>query len=84
MDNKTIKFDDTEIEEYKFKQHKFPISINNIDINKIVISNKLPFDKKNFKYFLKVRPWYIFRPNMSIYKRNFHKTRYMYFSIKIL
>ena len=56
MDNKTIKFDDTEIEEYKFHQHKFPISINNIDINKIVISNKLPFDKKNFKYFLKVRP----------------------------
>ena len=56
MDNKTIKFDDTEIEEYKFQPHKFAISINNIDINKIVISNKLPFDKKNFKYFLKVRP----------------------------
>ena len=45
-------FDDTEIEEYKFNQHKSPISINNIDINEIVVSNKLPFGKQDFKYFI--------------------------------
>ena len=28
------------------------ISINNIDINKIVVSNKLPFSKHDFKYFI--------------------------------
>ena len=43
---------DTEIQEYKFHQYKSPISINNIDINKIVVSNKFPFDKKDFRYSL--------------------------------
>ena len=43
MDKKIIKLDDTEIERYKFHQYKSPISINDIDINKIVVSNKLPF-----------------------------------------
>ena len=32
---------DTEIEKPKFHQYKRPISINNIDINKIVVSNKV-------------------------------------------
>ena len=32
MDKKNIKFDDTEIEEYKLHQYKSPISINDIDI----------------------------------------------------
>ena len=52
MDKKVIKFDDTEIEEYKYHQNKSPISINNIDINKIVVSNKLRFGKQDFKYFI--------------------------------
>ena len=39
MDREIIKFDDTEIVEYKFHQHKSPISINDIDINKIVVPN---------------------------------------------
>ena len=43
MDKKT---DDTKIEEYEFHQRKSPISINDIDINKIVISNKFPFNKE--------------------------------------
>ena len=52
MDKKTIKLDDTEIEEYKFPQNKIPISANDIDINKTIASNKLPFCKKDFKYFI--------------------------------
>ena len=32
MDKEIIKFDDTEIEEYKFLQIKSPNSINSIDI----------------------------------------------------
>ena len=50
MDKKGIKFDDTE--EYKFHQHKSLISVNNIDIIKIIVSNKLPFGKQDFKYFI--------------------------------
>ena len=36
----------------KFHQHKGPTSIKNIDINKIVICNKVSFGKKEFKYFI--------------------------------
>ena len=32
MDQKIMKFNDIEIDEYKFHQNKSPISINNIDI----------------------------------------------------
>ena len=52
MDKENIKFDDTEIEEYRFHQYKRPISINNIDINKMIASNKFLFDKQDFKYFI--------------------------------
>ena len=62
MHKKITKFDDPETEEYKFHQHKSPISISNIDINKLVVANKFLFDKQNFKYFIgykdnkKIRP----------------------------
>ena len=52
MDKNIIKLDDAEIEEYEFYQYKSPILINNIDINKIVGSNKFPFGKEDFKYFI--------------------------------
>ena len=51
MDTKIIKFDDTEIEEYEFHRYKSPVSINDIDINKIAVSNKFLFGKQDFKYF---------------------------------
>ena len=52
MDKKIIKFDDTEIEKYKFDQYKRPILIDNIDVNKVVVSNKISFGKNDFKYFI--------------------------------
>ena len=47
-----IKFGDIKIQKQKLQQHKGPISIKNIDINKIVVSNKVSFGKKGFKYFI--------------------------------
>ena len=44
------KFADIEIGKQKF--HKKPISIKNIDIKKIVVSNKVSFSKKGFKCFI--------------------------------
>ena len=45
--------DDTEIKKYKFQKikykHKSPILINYININKMVVSNKVSFGKKDFK-----------------------------------
>ena len=47
-----IKLDDTDVEKQKFHQHKSPILIDNIGINKIVVYNKVPFRKKDFRYFI--------------------------------
>ena len=52
MDKKITKFDDSGIKGFEFHQYKSPILINNIDINKMEVSNKLPFSKKDFKYFI--------------------------------
>ena len=66
MDWKVVKFGDTEIEKQKFYQHKSRILMKNINIDKIVVSNKVSFNKKSFKYFIcykdakKVRPLCIF------------------------
>ena len=38
-------------EKYNSHQNKIPFLINNIHINKIVVSNKVSFNKKGFKYF---------------------------------
>ena len=88
MDKKIKKFDDTEIEEYKFYQNKSFIPINKIDINKIVVSNKLPFGKQGLKYFIgykdseKIRTSCIFHPQMIIHKINFDENRRTYFLIE--
>ena len=66
------------MEKQKFhKRHKSPISIKNIDIKKIVVSNKVSFGKKGFKYFIcykdanKIRPLCIFLTKLSAYRRDF-------------
>ena len=62
--------------------------INNIDINEILVSNKFPFCKRDFKYFIgykdnkEIRPLCIVFLEMSIYKRYSDKTKYMCFMIK--
>ena len=49
---KNIIFHETEIEEFDFYQNKSAIPINDILINKIAVSDKLPFGKQDFKYFI--------------------------------
>ena len=62
--------------------------MKNINIDKIVVSNKVSFNKKSFKCFIcykdakKVRPLCIFLPKMSGYRRDFDETKYMSFWIK--
>ena len=55
MEKIVIKFDDIEIEKRKFHQHKRPISINKIDINKTVVYNKSLSVKKFLNIFLVTR-----------------------------
>ena len=56
-----IKFDESETKKDKLHQNKSPVLINDIDINKIVVFNKLPF------YFI-----YILLPTTIIKKLNLH------------
>ena len=51
MEKTIIKFD-IKIPKQTFHQHKRPISIKNIDSDKTVVSNKVPFGKNGFKYFI--------------------------------
>ena len=57
--------------------------INDKNINKIVVSNTFPFNKKDFMYFIgykddnRIRPLYKFFP-----KLDFDETEYLYFMIK--
>ena len=52
MAKKIIKFRDTEIKKQKIHQHKSPILIINVHFNKVLVSNKVSFGKKGFRYFL--------------------------------
>ena len=70
-----INFGDIEIKKQKLHQYKRPISTKNIEINQIVVSNKVSFGKKGFQ---KTRPLCIFFPH----RRDFDETKYMSFLIK--
>ena len=52
MEKTVIKFGDIEIQKQKFHQPKGPNSIKNADIDDIVVSNRVFFGKKAFKYFI--------------------------------
>ena len=88
MGKEIIMFGYIKIEKHKFYQHKSPISIGDVDINKIIVSNKVPFGKKGFKYFIgykderKVRPLCMILPKMTAYRRDSDETKYMSFLIK--
>ena len=85
METIIIKFGDIEIEKQKLHQHKRPVSMKNIDITEIVVSNKISFGEKGFKYFIsytdaiKIRPLCIFLPKMSAYRKEFDENKYLPF-----
>ena len=78
-----IMFGNIEVEKHKFHQYKSVIWINKKDICKIVLLNRVPFGKKDFKYFIgyeedkKVRFLSIMLSKMSPYRRYFDETDYM-------
>ena len=62
--------------------------MKNIDINKIVVSNKIFFGKKGLRYFVgykdskKIIPICIFLPKMTAYRKDFDQAKFMSFLIK--
>ena len=52
MGEEIIMLSDIEIEKQKFHTHKNLISIYEVNIDRILVSNKVLFGKKGFKHFL--------------------------------
>ena len=69
MGKNNVNFDYIEIEEFEFHQFESSISINDLDINKIIVSNKFPPGKQDFKYFIGYKD----TEKLDLYPYSIHK-----------
>ena len=88
MSGKNINFGDKKIKTNDFYKNKKLIKIDDIDVNKILLSKKQPYGTKNsFKYFIGyndndvIRPLCIKLPQMIGYVRKFEGNTTMSFKI---
>ena len=89
MNNEFTIFGNITIKNCKFHYYKNLILIDGVDINKILISNKVSSSKKNYKCFIyhknddyKIKPLYIILPQIKGRTRSFDLTKCMYFLIE--
>ena len=91
MSRKTINFDDKKIEKSDFYENKKIFNIDNIDVNKILVSKKEPYDiNKVFKYFIGyndndvIRPLYLRLLQMTGWTKKFEEdnTTTMFLRVK--
>ena len=83
-------FRDIEIEKNRFYHLKSPVLLKDVDIEKLLVSNKIYFGEKNYKYFIgylyfdnKVKPLHIMLPKTSAYLKLYDGlTKWMYFLIE--
>ena len=52
MGKEILTFGDIEIEKKTFYRHKTPIPLKDVDLQKVLVSNKNYFGEKNCKYFI--------------------------------
>ena len=90
MGKEILTFGNIEIENNKFLCHKTPIFLGDVDIEKVVLSNKISFGEKNYKYFIgylyngnKVKPLNIMFPKTCTYVKSYYgQTKWMCFLIE--
>ena len=66
------------------------ILLKDVDIEKVIVPNKIPLGEKNYKYFIgyfyddhKVKPLHLMLPKTSAYVKSFDgQTKWMYFMIE--
>ena len=80
MGRKYINFGDKKIQKNDFYKNKKILQINDIDINKILVSKKEPYDKKNaFEHIIGyydndvIRPLYLNISQLPSYTKRFKK-----------
>ena len=72
-----LTFGNIEIEINNFYPHKTPIFLGDVYIEKVLVSSKISFGKKNYKFFV------IMLPKTTAYvKRYDGQTKWMYFLIE--
>ena len=88
MSGKSINFDDKKINKSSFYKNKKLFSLNDIDINNILISKKESYGTKNsLKYFIGyndgdvIRPLYIIISQMIGYVKHFDSNKTMSFKV---
>ena len=52
MSKEILMFGNTEIEKKNFYRSEIPIFLKNVDIKKVLVSSKIYFGEKNYKYFI--------------------------------
>ena len=88
MRGKSINFDDKKINKTSFYKNKKLFSLNDIDVNKILVSKKESYGTKNsLKYFIGyndgdvIRPLCILLPQMIGYVKHFNSNKTISFKV---
>ena len=87
MSRKSINFDDKKINKSNFYKNKIIFKIDDIDVNKIIVSKKEPYGKKiSLKYFIGhndnvIRPLCIELPQIIGYVKCFDSNKTMSFKV---
>ena len=88
MSKKNINFNDKKIEKSDFYKNKKIKRINDIDVNKILVSKKEPYGTKNsYKYFIEyndndvIRPLCLRLPQMTGYTKKFNENATISFRV---
>ena len=79
MGKEILTFADIEIKKNKnFYRYKSHVPLRDIEIEKVLVSNKISFGEKNYKYFIgylynddKVKPLHIMLPKISTYVKDY-------------
>ena len=87
MIKEILMFEDIEIEINKFYCHKTTILGGDRDIKKVLVSNKISFGEKNYRYFIgylysdnKIKPLHIMLPKTSVHVKSYDRqSKRMYF-----
>ena len=78
MGKQILTFVKSEIEKNKFHRYRTPIFLRDVDIKKALVTNKISFGGKNYKYFIgylydnhKVKPLHIMLPKSTTCVKSF-------------
>ena len=89
MGKEILTFGDIELKSDKFFRHNSPVLLREVDTEKVLVSNKIPFGEKNYKYFIdclynyhKFKSLKIMLPKASAYVKSYDgQNKWIYFLI---